>query len=75
MIDANCHGLSEHPERCRMIFRRAEYARAGKLHRAITHAVHGAVAELEGGGTGHDGHRQSPTGWASLAVVLRPEIR
>ena len=42
------------------IFRRAKYARSGKLHRAIAHTVHCAVAQGKGAGGGNVGHVRSP---------------
>ncbi len=48
MVDAARQGFPQHHKRGQMIFRRAKYAGAGQLHRAITHAVYVAVAKLEG---------------------------
>ena len=62
VIDAARHRLAQHGERRVAILRRPEHAGPGELHRAIAHAVHGAVAELESAGGGDVGHVRSPEG-------------
>ena len=56
VVDAAGHRLAQHGERRVAVLRRPEHARAGELHRAIAHAVHGAVAEREGAGLLDVGH-------------------
>ena len=60
VIDPARHGLAQHGERRATIFWRPERLRPGKLHRAIAHAVHGAVAQGENAGSGSVGHVRSP---------------
>ena len=47
VIDPAGDRLAQHGERRGAILRRPEYAGPGELHRAIAHAVDGAVAEAE----------------------------
>ena len=60
VIDPTGHRLPQHGERRPAILGRPEDAGPGKLHRAIAHAVDGAVAEREGAGGGDVDHGMSP---------------
>ena len=50
VIDAARHRLAQHRDRARAVLRRPEHSRSRELHRAIAHALHDAVAELERSG-------------------------
>ena len=52
VVHAARHRLAQHGERRVAILGRTEDAGPGELHRAVAHAVHGAVAERERAGCG-----------------------
>src|SRR5580692_8669776 len=54
------YGLAQDGHRRAAILGRAENARPGKLHGAITQAINGAVAESESAGFLNTGHGRSP---------------
>ena len=47
VVDAARDGLAQHGDRRVAILRRPEHAGPGELHRAVAHALHGAVAQGE----------------------------
>ncbi len=46
VIDAGRHGLAQDGERTRVVARRPEDVRPGKLHRAVAEALYDAITEL-----------------------------
>jgi hypothetical protein len=62
MIDAARDRLAQYRDRAGVVLRRPEDALSRKLHRAVTHALHNAVAQLERSGFADVDHRPSPLG-------------
>src|SRR5690606_34298652 len=60
MIHAKRDRLAQHGESCVVVFWRSKHARAGKLHGAITKALHMAVAQGEGARLVDHGHAAFP---------------